>query len=284
MELRTLHERVLYPIVRVRAEKAGGSGTIIYSKQKESSDEFETYVLTNHHVIKGLITVDNRWDSVVKRKIDKEYLMPASVEVFSYVYMSRLDSGQTFKAEVVAYDETHDLAVLRLDSPTKAPYVAKLYPKGKDREIKLFMDVWCSGCSLGHEPLVNKGQITALRETLENKLYWMSNANSIFGNSGGAIFLAETGEFIGVPSRVTALQLGFGVDIMTWMSFFAPIPRIYEFFEEQELHFFYDPSTTPSECFEIRNKKMRKAKEELKYQPQGSYQNKGEENSVQRVD
>lgn len=264
LTIEQLHEKILYPVVRVRTEKAGGSGTILYSKPLPGKEEHETYVLTNHHVIADCIKVDKRWDSVVKRKIDKEFLTPCTVEIFSYVYMSRRDSGQTFTAEIIAYDAAHDLALLKLDTPTPAKYVANLYPKDKEKDIKLFADVWCSGCSLGHEPLINKGQITSLKETIDNKLYWMSNANSIFGNSGGAIFLADTGEFIGVPSRITAVQLGFGVDIITWMGFFGPIVRVYEFIEEQELQFLYDPNITSAECFACRKEKEEQLKKSMK--------------------
>jgi S1-C subfamily serine protease len=255
---------VLYPIVRVRTEKAGGSGTILYSKLlPDHNSEYETYVLTNHHVIADCIKVNKKWDSVAKRNMDKEFLTPCTVEIFSYVYMSRRDSGQTFEAKIVAYDENHDLALLRLDSPTPAKHVANIYPRDRENEIKLFSDVWCSGCSLGHEPLVNKGQITSLRETIDNKLYWMGNAHSIFGNSGGAIFLAKSGEFIGVPSRITAVQLGFGMDIITWMGFFVPIIRLYEFLDEQELKFIYDENVTSTECFKRREEKMEDAKRRL---------------------
>ena len=264
LTIEQLHEKVLYPIVRVRTQKAGGSGTIIYSKQKPDSADYETYVLTNEHVIDDCIIVKKAWDSVLKKNIEKEFLTPCTVEIFSYVKMSKRDSGQTFGAEIIAYDKEHDLAILKLDSPTPAKHVATIYPKGKEDDIKLFSDIWCCGCSLGHEPLINKGQITSLKETIDNKLYWMSNAHSIFGNSGGAIFLADTGEFIGVPSRITAMQLGFGVDIITWMGFFGPIVRVYEFVEEQELQFLYDEKVTSEECFARRKEKEEQLKKSMK--------------------
>lgn len=264
LNIEQLHERILYPVVRVRTEKAGGSGTIIYSRPKPGSDEYETYVLTNEHVIDTCVKIEKRWDSVVKKNIDKEFLTPCTVEIFSYVKMSKRDSGQTYAAEIIAYDKEHDLALLRLDSPTSAKHVATMFPKDKTDEIKLFSDVWCCGCSLGHEPLINKGQITSLKETIDNKLYWMGNAHSIFGNSGGAIFLADTGEFIGVPSRITAMQLGFGLDIITWMGFFGPIVRVYEFFDEQELQFIYDSGQTSAECFARRKEKEEQLKKSLK--------------------
>ena len=163
----------------------------------------------------------------------------------------------------MAYAANHDLALLKVDTPKKQPYVADLYPRGDDGKVKISMPIYACGASLLHEPFANLGQITYLKEYIEDELYWMSNANSIFGNSGGAVFLAETGQFIGVPSRVTTMKLGFGVDVVTWMGFFAPIPRIYRFFEEQEMKFLYDEKDTYKKALERRKKKQRKAMFEI---------------------
>ena len=45
----------------------------------------------------------------------------------------------------------------------------------------------------------------------------MQNAPSIFGNSGGGLFHGLTGNLLGLTSRVTVTQLGFGVDVQSWM-------------------------------------------------------------------
>ena len=44
----------IYPVVRVRCKDVGGSGTVIFSGQN-AEGEYETYVLTNHHVIEKAI-------------------------------------------------------------------------------------------------------------------------------------------------------------------------------------------------------------------------------------
>ena len=52
LQIEELHQKILYPVVRVRAEKAGGSGVLVYSG-KDSKDEgkFINIILTCHHVI-----------------------------------------------------------------------------------------------------------------------------------------------------------------------------------------------------------------------------------------
>ena len=259
-EIRELHERVLYPAVRVKTEKAGGSGTVIYSKVNPVNPfDYETFVLTNHHVVEGAISTKEAWDSVLKKQTKKEYMAPVSVELFDYVYQSTVDSSKSYKADVVAYDQAHDMAIVKLDSPRKVDSVADLIPRDKLREVRLFSHVWLCGCSLLHDPFASPGSITCLREIIDNKDYMMANAPSIFGNSGGSVYLAETKEFLGMPSRITAMQLGFGMDIITFMGFFTHPKRLYEFLDEQEFKFIYDPTDTYKACLERRERKKKQA-------------------------
>lgn len=261
MDVRQKHERILYPVVRVRTDGVGGSGTIIYSKpDPENAGEHQTFVLTNWHVVEKAIKYKDDWDPLLKRKRKQEILSPVIVEVFEYVHLSDLVSANTHKANIVAYDQAHDLAVLLLASPKHYPQVAELLPRDEIPKIKLFTPVWTSGCSLLHDPFANRGEITYLSEIIENRLYWMCNANSIFGNSGGGVFLGETGQQIGVTARITVMQLGFGVDVQTWMGFFVPPVRLYEFFDEQELLFLYDESDTYAEAVKRREKKAEQAR------------------------
>jgi S1-C subfamily serine protease len=258
MDIKELHEKILYPAVRVRTEKVRGSGSVIYSKPSKSNpDEYETFILTNHHVVEAAIQTKKEWDSVAKKDIKKDFLSQVTVEIFDYVNLSTVNSSNSHKADIIAYDKAHDLAVLKLDSPKPVQYVAKLIPKEKIKDLRLFMPIIGCGCSLLHDPFATEGRITSLKEVIDNKVYMMTSHNSIFGNSGGAVYLAETGEQIGVTARITAIQLGFGIDVLTWMGFSVAPQRIYEFLDEQELKFIYNPK----DSFEAAMKR-RKAKEQ----------------------
>jgi hypothetical protein len=68
----------------------------------------------------------------------------------------------------------------------------------------------------------------------------MQNAPSIFGNSGGGLFHGVTGDLLGLTSRITVTQMGFGMDVQSWMGFSTHPDRLYEFFDHQELQFLYD--------------------------------------------
>lgn len=278
MDLKTKHEKLLYPVVRVFAEGAAGtsagSGTIIYSRgDPKNEGEFFTFVLTNHHVIDGLIKLKESWDSVLKKNRRQEFMKRAKVEIFDYVRMSNMDASKRYTAEVIAYSQPQDLAVLKLDSPREVEFVAPLLPKDKIKDLKLYMEIEVSGCSMAHEPFSNPGRLTFLNEDIENKKYFMINGASIFGNSGGALFLADEsnmpehyGSLIGVPSRISSVQLGFGVDIITWMGFSAHTDRIYEFFEEQHLDFLFDSEKTYYDAIEAREEAEKKSMLELQAQ------------------
>lgn len=260
LNLQEQHEKIIYPVVRVHTERVGGSGTVIYSQpDPETPDEYQSFVLTCEHVVDDAITQRKEWDSLYKRKMDKEFLQQVGVELFDYVYLSKVNSSNSYKADIVAYDKEHDIAILKLDSPKKVGYIAQLIPRKEIDDVKLFTPTWTSGCSLLHDPFANPGFVTYLSEMIDNKLYWMGNGNSIFGNSGGAVFLAESGYQIGITARITALQLGFGFDIMTWMGFFVAPQRIYEFLEHEELKFIYDPKDTYKKATVRREKKAEEA-------------------------
>mgnify|MGYP003646095592 FL=1 len=243
MDSARLHEKILYPVVRVRAGQAGGSGVIIYSEPDPKDDtKFINILLTCQHVIDGAIKIRDEWDAILKREVKRDVLDEVTIEVFDYDG-SKVVSANSTTGQIIAYDKHHDLAAIKLNSNTRQlPHVASVIPKDQIDCLQLFDPVWVSGCSLLHDPFPNPGTITYLREVIDQKAYLMQNASSIFGNSGGGLFQGSGEEFnlLGLTSRVTITQLGFGLDVQTWMGFSTHPDRLYEFFDHQELQFLYD--------------------------------------------
>ena len=226
MNQQELHEKVLYPVTRVKTAKAGGSGVLVYSKEDpENKGQWINIVLTCEHVIADAVTVKSQWDSLLKREVKKDVLEEVSIEVFDYVG-SKIASANSTQAEIIAYDKNHDLAAVKLTNTKPQDWVADLYAEDAIEDLILFDEVWTSGCSLLHDPFANKGELTYLREMIDQKAYLMYNAPSIFGNSGGGLFHGNGG-LLGLCSRITNIQLGFGIDVMTWMGFSTHPDRIY---------------------------------------------------------
>lgn len=257
MELKEKHNLMLYPTVRVRTEKAGGSGTVIYSRQVPGSpDEYETYVLTNHHVIADNIKVGKKWSSLLKREIQDDVLSECTVEFFEFEYDSWEGGHRSFKGEIMCYDKDMDLGLLRLKSSRQTTYVANLLPKNTHkRRLRIFQKVFAVGCGMGHPPLATEGQLNGFTDVIDNYPYILSSAPTIFGNSGGSLYLAETGELIGVPARITVALIGFGGDAITHLSYAIPIWTVYQFLDEQIFDFIYSSDTDSVKCAEKRRKK-----------------------------
>ena len=241
MDSVSLHDKILYPVVRVRAGQAGGSGVLIYSEPDPKDDgKFINILLTCQHVIDGAIKIRDEWDAILKREVKRDVLDEVVIEVFDYDG-SKVVSANSTTGQIIAYDKHHDLAAIKLNSNTRPlANVASVIPRDEIENLKLFDPVWVSGCSLLHDPFPNPGTITYLREVIDQKAYLMQNASSIFGNSGGGLFHGGEGHLLGLTSRVTVTQLGFGLDVQTWMGFSTHPDRLYQFFDHQELQFLYD--------------------------------------------
>lgn len=177
-----LHEKVIYPIVQVRTKKAGGSGTLIYSEPNEETGNYETFVLTNHHVIKEAISIEEEWNSTIGRELPTERRAP--VEVRNYVYrdVSWLETSQLNEADIVVWDEKHDMALLHMRTVRKFEHTVDFYDPDKVRELRMDRPLIACGCSLLHKPLADRGELKSLDETSENLRFWMSGTNITFGN------------------------------------------------------------------------------------------------------
>jgi S1-C subfamily serine protease len=256
------HKKCMYPEVRVQATKAIGSGTIVYSAPvPEKPDQYETYVLTNEHVVDDLITIkDDHWSSLHGRYIQKDVRGTAVVETFLYGIASRVIGSTSYLADIVCYDKNEDLALLQIRAANQFPDVARLYPEDQVNDLLAGMEVRTVGAGLGEKPFMSPpGFIGQFGFEIENKEFLLVSSASIFGNSGGATFMWETGEFLGIPARI---PVRWGGDAITHMSFIIPVWRVYEFLREQVYQFVFDSSVTSKDCEEERERK--REEDELK--------------------
>src|SRR3990167_1317204 len=120
--IHVMHEQMLYPVVLIDTGTGGGSGTVIRSAKNETG-EVETYILTNFHVIESAVKVVEEWDPIKKEDVKKETRSPVDASWFIYNQLSR-SVGTVGKAlDIVAYDKTLDLALLKSrDIENLVPY------------------------------------------------------------------------------------------------------------------------------------------------------------------
>ena len=259
LTVQEVHDKVLYPVVRVRTGNSGGSGVLIYSEpDPDSEGRYINIALTCQHVVDSAIKIRDEFDPVLKQQRKSDYFEEVAIEVFDYDG-SKLISSNSTQADIIAYDKHHDLAAVRLHNFRQQPFVSFIIPKNEIEKLQIASPVVTCGCSLLHDPFPNNGTLTYLREVIEQKAYLMSNAPSIFGNSGGGLFHGETGHLLGLTSRVTVTQMGFGMDVQTWMNFSTHPDRLYEFFEHQELQFLYDKDYNYRDAIRRRESKRREA-------------------------
>lgn len=252
-------EKILYPGVRVRAGNAQGSGTVVYSEDREKVGEHQTYVLTNHHVVARLIKVTRVWSNLEGRWRNVEKNDLADVELFSYANGGRTITASSVKAEIVAYIEHDDIALLRLKHPFKVDHVAKILPPGK--HLSLAQEIWAVGCPTGVDPTFTRGMVTDLEYLIDNKSYTQGTADIIWGNSGGSVmsYFSELGDWYmcGVPSRGKLARVNG--QAVTWIGYYITPERLREFATSQHLSFLIKPDVTPSQCMTERAKIQREA-------------------------
>jgi len=264
-----IHEKILYPVTKVLAGNAGGSGVLVYSKEDPNKPgDFINIALTCQHVIDGAIKVSEQWDNILKKDVKSDVLEEVRIEVFDYD-KSKVVSANSTTAQIIAYDKHHDLAAVKLNNTRPMRNVATVIPKEEIKELQVTDPVWVCGCSLLHDPFPSPGNLTYLREIIDQKAYLMQNAPSIFGNSGGGLFHGDTGHLLGLTSRITSTQLGFGIDIMTWMGFSTHPDRLYEFFEHQELQFLYDDTDNYYDALHRRDSRRHEALRNLLFESKG---------------
>ena len=267
-DIKQKHEEMFYPSVRVRTRKSGGSGTVVYSKKIDG--EVHTYVMTNHHVISESISVTKKWNPIQKRKVDTESLDTVFVEVFKYNNYSNCIGSFAVEADIVAYSEVdggQDWALLRVrDTETIFDHVADLFPADDIRNVHIFDKVFAVGASLGHPPIATEGHISYMDDEIDHYKYWMSSAQTIFGNSGGAIYRWSNGrkkyEFIGIPSRISVQPMGFSSDAITHMGYFIPITRVYQLLDDNFYHFIYQKDVTYKDCMKLRDQWKKPVKDQ----------------------
>ena len=150
------HEEMLYTVTMIDTGTSRGSGTVIYSAERDGG--WATYVLTNFHVVDNAIKIVEEWDPDQGKEVKKETRDPVTVNWFRYNDYSRNVGTTGREATIEAYDRTADLALLKLvDRESGAAWVAALFPEYETAH--LFDETFAVGAGMGKPPFATNGLI-----------------------------------------------------------------------------------------------------------------------------
>ena len=208
------YRELMSPTVRINARSEVGSGTIWWSKNT-GGGRARTYVVTAWHVVQ-----DNNG-------------YPLEVDFHEDGKLIRTETGK-----IVAKNPALDLALVEVRGFHVYPHTARL-PLVEDlRRIQIFSKVYAIGCPLGYSPLPTSGELTSKGKDLDGRTFWMINAPTIFGNSGGGIYVASSRTMFGVLSRISAYKNMIDVAV-PHMGLVTPVDQVYTWLDKTRYAFVY---------------------------------------------
>jgi S1-C subfamily serine protease len=213
-----LTRTMLMPTVQLNGDDTVGSGTIVFSGENtRNGGKVETYALTSYHVVRNILA-------------DTPKAQHDGFDVTVYLPGEKL----VLKGRMIASQPKIDAALVRLATDRKLPFVANVLSRDEAANIKVWDPVCAVGCPLGNDPVPSQGEVSSLKNELNGANYWMINAPTYFGNSGGGIYLADTRQLIGVFSKIYTHGKGTPV-VVPHMGLCTPIESVYDWLAGEKL-------------------------------------------------
>lgn len=210
---------MLAPTVQLNGVDTVGSGTLVFSGTNPKNGQIESYVLTSYHVVRNIL-------SDLPRSRKKK-----GIDVTIYLGDKKVD----VKGKMEIYNATIDAALVKLKTDQVFPNVARTLPKPLESEVNLWDPVIAVGCPLGNDPVPTNGSISSLANELSGSNYWMINAPTYFGNSGGGVYLADSHQLIGVFSKIYTHGKGNPV-VIPHMGLCTPIGLVHDWLADKGLN------------------------------------------------
>jgi len=212
-----LTRSMLLPTVQLNGEDTVGSGTLVFSDVNPKSNKVESYVLTSFHVVRNILA-------------DSPKAANDGFAVTIYLPGEKVD----VKGKMVASQPKIDAALVQLQTDRRFPYVANVIARAEADQVKVWDPVCAVGCPLGNDPVPTQGEVSSLKNELNGTNYWMINAPTYFGNSGGGVYRGDTHQLIGVFSKIYTHGKGTPV-VIPHMGLCTPVAAIYEWMQQEGL-------------------------------------------------
>lgn len=209
-----LNDQLLAPAVQLNGDDTVGSGTLVFSGPNPKTGDTETYVLTSYHVVRNILAESP--------KAGREGVL---VTIFK-----ERNEREDLRGDMVCHNEDIDAALIKLRTDKTFAKVAHVVPKDVAGQVKVWDQIYAVGCPLGNDPIPTQGEISSIKNELRGSNYWMINAPTYFGNSGGGVYLAQSRQLIGVFSKIYTHGKGNPV-VVPHMGLCTPIPLIYQWLD-----------------------------------------------------
>lgn len=213
--------------VGIRAGQAEGTGVVFNRTLKDGKQV--TLCLSAAHVVSGLqktynkdVTFDDA--KLIKQIVDNgrkvgEILLNASIKKYSDP------------------DKEHDLVLLLVRKSDYFNVSTEFYLGEEIPETgrELFHVGNMLGTELGLNS-VTRGLISANGRLIDDKVFDQYSGGSTGGSSGGGLFLADTGQYVG--------QLQRGITNVAVMGYYAPIRRMRDWAKQEKLMWVFDQTAS----------------------------------------
>lgn len=201
------------PVVQLAGDSSVGSGVLLESRLRPGNGGYTTYLVTAWHVVRDIQGSLDRRDE------------PVPVTIYAE------DGGLEHEsAELLRHDADLDVALLRVRSRRPFPHGARLAPRVRVEAVRTFDRIYAVGCPLGNDPIPTAGEVASTCHEVDGTTYWMINAPTFIGNSGGGIFDAETHELLGIFSKIYNYG-SLRPTIVPHMGLVTPLDRVYDWLE-----------------------------------------------------
>jgi S1-C subfamily serine protease len=229
----TMKRLMLFPTVQLRGNGTVGSGVLIYSQEqpglgRQPAPFYTTFVITAYHVVVEVL------GDRLERDIEEVHVMQGTHSDVTEVYSARL----------VLFDRGRDLALLRLNATRSFPHLADLMPAAAFQTLDIFAPAYAVGCPLGNRPLPTLGEISSKHKQVGDQVFWMLNAPTFFGNSGGGIYQAPSFKLIGVSSMIYTYGKAQPA-VVPHMGLFVPLDAVYRWLDKEGYSFVHERRPIP---------------------------------------
>lgn len=206
-DLDAMWNDLMGPVVKLAGDDSVGSGVRLESVDTGSGHR--TLVLTAWHVVRDILD-------------DADGKTEVPVTIYDRFGIDAITS-----AVLVDFDATLDIALLELLDHDFHPFGAKLAPRERLLGTRVFEPIIAVGCPLGNDPVPSRGEVSDTSHYVDGQRYWMINAPTFIGNSGGGIFDGHTHELVGIFSKI--YNYGSNQEtIIPHMGLMTPLDRIYD--------------------------------------------------------